>query len=119
MEIEVPIVTIDSFLAERRAPVSFVKIDVQGFEPYVCRGMLDTIRRTRALNVFLEYSPRSMRELGSDPHEVFHPFIRNGFKCYTVGHKAQVSPVIPSDMTCVDYVDLLFTRDYNLETWRT
>ena len=37
--ITVPMITIDQFLVRNPGPVSFVKIDVQGFELAVCRGM--------------------------------------------------------------------------------
>ena len=44
-EVSVSMVSIDSFLESRPGPVSFVKIDVQGYELAVCQGMQDTLRQ--------------------------------------------------------------------------
>jgi len=44
-----------------------VKIDVQGFEPEVLRGMAETIARNPGLSVVVEFAPLAIEELGMDP----------------------------------------------------
>lgn len=67
---QVPLTTIDAHVAAGGwEPVSFVKVDVQGFEPEVLRGMGETLARNRGLHVAVEFMPAGIEELGFDPAE--------------------------------------------------
>ncbi len=64
----VPVTTIDAYLASSGwPPVSFVKIDVQGYEPEVLRGMHATIAKNPGVYVAVELMPSALEELGFDP----------------------------------------------------
>ncbi|MGH7087271.1 MAG: FkbM family methyltransferase [Stellaceae bacterium] len=52
--VEVERIAIDDFLPPD-LPVDLVKIDVEGHEPYVLRGMRRTIRRSPRIRIFLEF----------------------------------------------------------------
>jgi FkbM family methyltransferase len=52
--IELDIITIDEFLPAGLA-VDLVKIDVEGHEPFVIRGMQQTIRRSPNIRIFIEF----------------------------------------------------------------
>jgi len=52
---------IDSIDFDR--PVRFIKIDVEGFEPYIIRGAVKTIARDAPV-ILTEFFPRSLREIG-------------------------------------------------------
>jgi FkbM family methyltransferase len=52
--IELEIITIDNFLPNDIS-VDLVKIDVEGHEPFVMRGMQDTIQRSPNIRIFLEF----------------------------------------------------------------
>lgn len=110
MGITVPLVSIDNFLHRNPGPVSFIKIDVQGFEQAVCDGMKTTIERNAELSVVLEYSPAAMRELGFKPAELLQFLSGRGFECYVVGPKGSLTEGLPAGMEDSDYVDLLFSR---------
>jgi len=61
----VSITTIDTYLAERGwPPVSFIKIDVQGFEPEVLEGLYQTISHNPRVTVAVELMPSAIEELG-------------------------------------------------------
>ena len=65
---QVPLTTVDAHIAAGGwQPVSFVKIDVQGFEPEVLRGMAETIRQNPGIHVAVEVAPVAIAELGFDP----------------------------------------------------
>ena len=65
--ISTPLVSVDSFLENNEGKVSFVKMDVQGYELAVCQGMQHTLRQNPDLSILLEFMPSAMRELGFDP----------------------------------------------------
>jgi FkbM family methyltransferase len=52
--VELDMITIDTFLPEGLA-VDLVKIDVEGHEPFVIRGMRETIRRSPNIRIFIEF----------------------------------------------------------------
>jgi FkbM family methyltransferase len=52
--IELDMITIDEFLPDGLA-VDLVKIDVEGHEPFVIRGMQNTIRRSPNIRIFVEF----------------------------------------------------------------
>jgi len=55
--IRVPITTLDAYAATNHiGPVKFVKIDVQGHELAVSRGMSDLVERSPMLEISFEYS---------------------------------------------------------------
>lgn len=63
----VPLVAVDTYLAGLGWPaVAFVKIDVQGYEHEVLRGMGETIARNPALRVAVEVAPFAFEDLGFD-----------------------------------------------------
>jgi FkbM family methyltransferase len=108
--ISVPMVSIDRFIERNPGPVSFVKIDVQGFELPVCLGMKTTLERNPDLTVVLEYAPAAMRELGFDSSQLVGFLVDRGFQVYLVGRKGMLSPGIPTGLHDSGYVDLLFSR---------
>jgi FkbM family methyltransferase len=52
---------IDAIEYER--PIRFIKMDVEGFEPHVIRGAVDTLRR-HAPVILTEFFPRLLRDVG-------------------------------------------------------
>ncbi len=78
----VPVVTVDGFVAERgAAPVAFLKVDVEGFEPAVLAGAAHTIARDRPslwieFNLFtlMAVADRNPRDLLSGLLDTF-PFV--------------------------------------------
>jgi|SRR5215469_15904604 len=108
--ITVPLMSIDSFLESHPGPVSFIKIDVQGFERPVCEGMKKTLDQNPCLSVVLEYAPAMMRELGFSPPDLIDLLIKHGLQCYLVGPEGTLSPGLPSRIEDSEYIDLLFSR---------
>ena len=108
--IKVPMITIDQFLSRNPGPVSFVKIDVQGFELPVCQGMCKTIEMNPDMTMVLEYAPFALRDLGFDPSELIGFLVGRGFQIYELHPKGELSPGIPAYLADTDYVNLLFSR---------
>jgi FkbM family methyltransferase len=112
----VPVTTVDDFVAERKLEhVSFVKIDVQGYETAVCQGMSRTLEKFPGMRVCLEFMPDAIAELGFEPSALLKFFEQRGYRVYALTREA-LHPV--SDEASIrallgsgGYVDLLFSRD--------
>jgi FkbM family methyltransferase len=109
-EVSVLLVSIDSFLASNPGPVSFVKIDVQGYELAVCQGMQNTIHMNPGISVVLEFMPTAMRELGFESSHLIDFFAEQDFKAYRIHPKGILTPGVPIQTNTSTYFDLLFTR---------
>lgn len=82
-DLVVPIARLDTF-AEKLAPVKFVKIDVQGHELAVSRGMTRLIERDAALEVSFEYT-------GSE--ELLRFYVERGFHLHVLGKNGALLPL--------------------------
>jgi FkbM family methyltransferase len=104
------LVSIDSFLRYKKESISFVKIDVQGYELAVCLGMEETLRENPSLTVFLEFMPSGMRDLGFEPSQLIDFFVGRGFDIYVVHRGGKLSRGMPSNIGDLGYCNLLFSR---------
>lgn len=82
--IDVPIVRCDDYVPADIA-VSFIKVDVQGFEPFALRGM-DRILGGGDLPIVLaEFWPYGMRLAGADPEKFLRDMTERGFDILELG----------------------------------
>jgi len=107
--------SVDNFVAARNLEsISFIKIDVQGYELAVCEGMRRTLERFPALSIAFEYAPDGMRELGFAPSELLELFRSTGYQLHILT-RAATTPA-KSDRTIEEaversgYVDLLCSK---------
>jgi len=112
---KVPMMSVDSFLEARNVrEVSFIKIDVQGYELEVCEGMRKTLAKCPDLNVCCEYSPNGLAELGFDPDGLLDFFRSNGFRINILTRSSIELKESNSEIHRVtdraEYVDLLCSR---------
>lgn len=108
--VSAPLVSIDSFLQSNPGPVSFVKIDVQGYELAVCQGMQETLRQNPDITIVLEFMPSAMRELGFEPSRLIDFFVERDFEVYQIHPRGKLSPGMPEIKNDSGYCDLLFSR---------
>jgi hypothetical protein len=111
----VPITTIDTFVRNRNLQdISFIKIDVQGYELAVCEGMRRTLERFPKLCICFEYCPDAMLELGFKPWTLLDFFRTRGYHLYTLtsGDLKLLSDdaSIQGLLKDIGYVDLLCSK---------
>ena len=69
--INVETLTLDNYLnAELVDKISFVKIDVEGSELGVLRGMKNILQKNNKLKILLEFVPFCLREFGTQPKDL-------------------------------------------------
>lgn len=108
----VPVTSVDSFVAARNLRrLSFIKIDVQGYELAVCEGMRKTLENFPEVVIAFEYAPDGMRELGFEPSVLLDFFRSAGYQIHIL---ARAATRLASDNLAIDaaverkgYVDLL------------
>lgn len=111
----VPVTSIDSFVASRGlSAVSFIKIDVQGYELAVCEGMRRTLDKFPQVAIAFEYAPDGMRELGFHPAALLQFFRSAGHQLHILTRTA--IQLVPDDRDIEvaaqkqGYVDILCSR---------
>lgn len=112
----ISVITVDDFVrSHNRERVSFIKMDVQGYELAVCEGMRQTLARFPELTVCFEYAPEALRELGFDPADLLRFFRSHGYQLHVLKRSAIV-PVLDDALIhrlaeANGYVDLLGSRN--------
>ena len=110
----VPVTTVDTFVRNRHLRnISFIKVDVQGYELAVCEGMKDTLERFPETCVCLEYAPHALMEIGFEPGKVLDFFRSRGYRLHIL---TRGTPLVADDESLkrivndAGYVDLLCSK---------
>lgn len=88
--IDVPTIRLDDVLPER---VDFVKIDAEGAEREIWRGMEKTIANNPQLQVFMEFNPN--RSSNYDAREFLDKMTEDGFEIALISYDASRRVVTP------------------------
>lgn len=91
-EIEIDMVTLDNFLADKTGRVDIIKIDVEGAEALAIEGMEETIKKNKNIIIFLEYFPLLIKKMGSSPQQLIESLLSDfQFNLFAIGHDYSVS----------------------------
>jgi FkbM family methyltransferase len=91
--ISIDAVTLDADIPDSQ-PVSFVKIDVEGAEMRVLKGMETIIQRDGPVKV-IEISDSWLKELGSSSAEVFDFLFKHDYKIYEIQKQDCIEVTLP------------------------
>ncbi len=111
----ISLTSIDSFVsAHKLRNLSFIKMDVQGYELAVCEGMRQTLANFPDLTVGVEYAPESLTDLGFDPPALLNFFRANNYRLHILTRSrlqlARENATIAESVARAGYVDLLCSR---------
>lgn len=68
-EIKVPSISIDDFFGETHTCIDVIKIDAEGSEPFIFRGMRDTLKRNPKIRIICEFAPSLIAKSGESPED--------------------------------------------------
>lgn len=114
---EVEMITLDHYLdtCGNTRPVSLIKVDVQGAELHVLRGMHATLARHPQAHLLLEFDPAMLREGGTDPEDVIAFLRERGFAPFLLERANTLQPssweAVETRVTTEGYVDVLLSRE--------
>jgi FkbM family methyltransferase len=80
-KITVPVRSLDSLMAEHGSPgrLALIKIDVEGYEPNVLAGAMETVARFQPL-LYVEFNDVILRDAGSSSVELLARFQGAGYR---------------------------------------
>lgn len=109
------LITIDGFLKKNNIlnSISFIKIDVQGYEWAVCQGMQETLSANPNCVIAFEYSPPILKTLGFDPDKLIQFFQDKKYFFYKL-NKNGVLTLLEStllQMTTENYFDIVCAKN--------
>jgi FkbM family methyltransferase len=91
--IEVPMETLDSFIASHGIEeVHAIKVDVEGSEMHVVRGMRQLLSRSDKPLLMFEINPSTLAAAGTTAEELFNAIVSYGYAGHVI-RKGQIIPV--------------------------
>ena len=107
--VEVPCISVDTFCANRKIDrVDFIKVDTEGAEPMVLRGMRGTIEANPSITLLVEHNPAALRAGGVEPDEFLSLLASLGLRYDSVSEDGSLGPI--AELTGNQYTNLLCTR---------
>ena len=97
--VEVAVSTLDAFLDARDWPdIDLVKVDVEGAEMDVLRGMAGLLEKSPGLNLIMEFNPALLQSAGVTPSDMIQEVQSRGFTLFCIYEKRGVIPVEQLDV---------------------
>ena len=110
-KIVVPIKKLDALIEQVFQPhalIDFVKIDVEGYEPYVIKGASQTLPRVQSM--VIEYAPYILKNAGADLPEFLCELGKHFSKIYRIEEASLVKTDIEEILRQESSVDLLYEK---------
>jgi FkbM family methyltransferase len=97
--VQVEATSLDAFLDARKEGVDFIKMDVQGAEARVLRGMRRLLEVGEPLQMMLEFWPAGLAGAGGSAAEVLSTLAHFGFKTFVIDEEREVlTPVTAHEL---------------------
>jgi FkbM family methyltransferase len=95
---EVPMVTLDSYAASHNLhQIDFLKVDIEGGEPFVLAGAQDLLKGRAIRNVMFEVNERCLSSLGFNGSDLVQQLRASGFDLFLLGKdgRSEICPDHP------------------------
>lgn len=95
--VQVPVLSLDSYCRTHRIDhIDAVKIDVEGNEVSVLRGMREIMARSPPAWMFIEFCPEQLQGAGASPEAFWQALAADGYDCYSLDDQGQLQKVSDS-----------------------
>ena len=96
-EIEVRTICLDNFLKETPKVPIIIKIDTEGYEPYVLQGMKKLLKDCEDVRLIIEFNPKCLRNAGYDPAKLLEEVFQFGFELYVIDDNKRMTYKLEED----------------------
>ena len=87
--IEVDVLSLDDYFSYKNIKINFIKMDVEGAESNVIKGMSNILKTSKNLKMIVEYNPFAIKQLGLTPENYLELLIKNEFLLYDVDERTK------------------------------
>ena len=91
--IEVESIRLDDFFKEHNEIINFIKMDVEGVEFKVFKGMLEILKKSEKLKIMAEFAPILIKKAGLEPKDFLEFLINNKFNIFHINRNKKIIPI--------------------------
>lgn len=102
--LDVRCVSLDEYLAANPQSIDFIKIDSDGGEPFIFRGMHGLLSSDAPLTILCEFSPVLYAKIGEDPSALLHQL---------QGYGLSIAAILPTGVEIHDTFDSILNAEWS------
>lgn len=87
--VKVDVLSLDDYFSDKNIDINFIKMDVEGAESNVIKGMPNILKTSKNLKMIVEYNPLAIKQLGLNPENYLDLLIKNEFLLYDVDERSK------------------------------
>ena len=89
-QVQVELTNLDNYFdSDMIDKINFIKIDVEGLEFSVLKGMKNILKNSKKIKILFEFMPENTIEVGFTPIELLNYLTSNDFKLYCMDNKTK------------------------------
>jgi len=89
-QVQVELTNLDNYFdSDMIDKINFIKIDVEGLEFNVLKGMKNILKNSKKIKILFEFMPENTMEVGFTPIELLNYLTSNDFKLYCMDNKTK------------------------------
>ncbi len=108
--INVEAISLDEYFANHATPIDVIKIDAEGSEPYIFKGMSQILKNNPHIIVVFEFSLWHIKSTGIDPTLMLEELLSYGFNLRVIEHTAEVVETSIDDLIRRGHCEVLMSR---------
>ncbi len=78
--IDIDAVSLDDYFKDEFPLIDFMKIDAEGSEPFIFRGMRNLLKKQKKINIICEFNQPLIKGVGEDPADFLEYIKESGFE---------------------------------------